>query len=207
MIFTSQSGLSDPTREVEWDAWYAEHLRIMTTVPGITSAQRLKTTGGCSSPSLAMYTVVSAEVFADPYYQRVRGMGEWLPLIDKAHYRRNLFDGLDTAPDVPGGSVLIVADRDQPQEVALPLTWLRSAGLDRSTAYRGIAVVARAVADALSTDDVAVYRPVSPRITSPAPQRAPHRRAPARSSAPRTPRRGPRTPRNQPETVVRTEPK
>jgi hypothetical protein len=29
MIFMSQSGLSDPAREAEWDAWYVEHLRIM----------------------------------------------------------------------------------------------------------------------------------------------------------------------------------
>lgn len=27
MIFMSQSGLSEPGREKEWDAWYREHLR------------------------------------------------------------------------------------------------------------------------------------------------------------------------------------
>ena len=100
MIFMSQSGLSDPAREKEWDAWYVEHLRIMLTVPGIASAQRFKTDSPGYSPSLAMYTIASAEVFRDPYYLKVRGMGEWLPLVLKQHYHRNLFEGLDAAPEV-----------------------------------------------------------------------------------------------------------
>jgi len=43
MIFMSQSGLTDPSREKAWAAWYADHLRVMVTVPGITSAQRFTT--------------------------------------------------------------------------------------------------------------------------------------------------------------------
>ena len=71
----SQSGLTDLTREKEWDAWYVEHLRIMLTVPGIASAQRLKTESPGYSPSLAMYTVASAEVFRDPYYLELLSRG------------------------------------------------------------------------------------------------------------------------------------
>jgi hypothetical protein len=164
MIFMSQSGLSDPGYEKEWDAWYVEHLRIMVTVPGISSAQRFKTVSRGYSPSLAIYTIASAEVFSDPYYQSVRGMGDWLPLIQKRHYRRNLFEGLDTAPDVPVDCVLIVADREGPAELpGLTLTWLKTVGLDRSTLYRGIAVVMRTAAEAFTEDGVGVYRPVGAR--------------------------------------------
>jgi hypothetical protein len=163
MIFMSQSGLLDPAREREWDAWYVEHLRVMVTVPGISSAQRFTTGSPGYSPSLAMYSVASADVFADPYYQRVRGMGEWLPLIDKRHYRRNLFAGLETAPDVPDGCALVVVDRDQAELPGLALTWLETVGLDRSTPYRGIAVVTRAAAEALDGYGVGVYRPVAAR--------------------------------------------
>ena len=138
MIFMSQSGLTDPAREQEWDAWYVEHLRIMKTVPGISSAQRFKTDSPGYSPSLAMYTIASAAVFQDPYYQSVRGMGDWLPLIQKEHYRRNLFEGLDQAPDVAEDSVLIVADRDRPADVpGVALTWLKCAGIDYSTRTAG----------------------------------------------------------------------
>lgn len=168
MIFMSQSGLSDRAREAGWDAWYVEHLRIMVTVPGIGSAQRFKTDSVGHSPSLAMYSIASADVFADPYYQRVRGMGEWLPLIDRGYYRRNLFAGLDAAPEVENDCVLIFDDRSRPASIpGLALTWLEAAGLDRSTPYRGIAVVARADGAALTGHGLAVYRPVTPRVLPP----------------------------------------
>jgi hypothetical protein len=165
MIFMSQSGITDPARAVDWDAWYVEHLRIMLTVPGISSAQRFKTDSPGHSPSLAMYTISSAEVFQDPYYQSVRGMGDWLPLIQKQHYRRNLYEGLDAAPDVAEDCVLVVADRDRPADVpGVKLAWLKAAGLDRSTPYRGIAVVARAAAGtAAASGGVAIYRPATMR--------------------------------------------
>jgi hypothetical protein len=138
MIFMSQSGLTDPSRENAWAAWYADHVRIMVTV-----------------------------VFDDPYYRSVRGMGEWQPLIDTRHYHRNLFSGLDVAPDVPEGAVLIVADRDRPTEFPrLALTWLTAVGLDRSTPYRGIAVVDTTTADALVSHDVAVYRTNGRRVSA-----------------------------------------
>jgi hypothetical protein len=165
MIFMSQSGLADPAREEEWDAWYVEHLRIMLTVPGITSAQRFKTETPGHPPSLAIYTIASAEVFQDPYYQSVRGMGGWLPLIQKQHYRRNLFEGLDAAPDVAEDKILIVADRDRPaDEPGVEFSWLKTVGLDRSTPYRGIAVLARAGARLVAAKQaVALYRPATMR--------------------------------------------
>jgi len=166
MICISQTGLTDLAREKEWDGWYVEHLRIMLTVPGIASAQRFKTDSPGYSPSLAMYTVASAEVFRDPYYLSVRGMGEWLPLVPKQHYHRNLFEGLDAAPDVADDSVLIVADRDRPGPgpQGVTLIWLKAVGIDLSTPYRGIAVVKRAAADSLTAaGSIGVYRPVTRR--------------------------------------------
>jgi hypothetical protein len=165
MIFMSQSGLVDPARAREWDAWYVEHLRVMVTVPGIGSAQRFKTQSSGYPPSLAMYSIASDDVFLDPYYQRVRGMGEWRPLIDKRYYRRNLFRGLETAPDVPDHRALVVVDRDRPAAVpGVTLTWLETVGLDRSTPYRGIAVVVPEAAEALAGHDVGVYRPATARL-------------------------------------------
>jgi len=166
VIFMSQSGLTDLSREGDWDAWYVEHLRIMLTVPGVSSTQRFKTDAPGHSPSLAMYSFASAAVFQDPYYLSVRGMGEWLPLIARQHYRRNLFEGLDAAPDVPPDRVLIVADRERPETGprGVAFNWLKAVALDLSTPYRGIAVVDRAAAAALAADaSVALYRPVTAR--------------------------------------------
>ena len=170
MIFNSQSGLihtGDRTRNADWAQWYLEHLRIMATVPGVFSAQRFTTTHAAHPPSLAMYGVASAEVFKGEYYQRVRGMGEWLPLIDPQWYRRNLFSGLPTAPRVAADQLLLVADRAVP-EITLAaglFTWLWVAGIDRSTPYRGIAVVDANAVPALP-EDIAVYAPASQRYVN-----------------------------------------
>ena len=167
MIFNSQSGITDRTREADWARWYEEHLRIMATVPGVFSAQRFLTTHPGHPPSLAMYGVASAEVFKGEYYLSVRGMGEWLPLIDRQWYRRNLFDGLDAAPVVNDDQVLLVADRDAPDVTLAPLqlTWLKVAGIDRSTPYRGIAVVNKNAMPNLPAD-VAIYTPASKRYVN-----------------------------------------
>jgi hypothetical protein len=164
MIFMSQSGLTDSAREHEWDQWYIRHLDIMATVPRVGSTQRFKTSAPGHPPSLAMYSVASEQVFSDPYYLSVRGMGEWLALIDRRFYRRNLFAGLDRAPNVSEEHVLLIADRPVPDPALAGLrwTWLECVGIDRSTPYRGMAVVDRAIAKHLDdAHDIAVYRPVT----------------------------------------------
>ena len=68
---------------------------------------------------------------------------------------------------MPEGAALIVADRDRPIELPrLALTWLTAVGLDRSTPYRGIAVVDTMTADALASHDVAVYRTNGRRVSA-----------------------------------------
>lgn len=172
MIFMSQSGITDASRAPDWDVWYVEHLNIMLTVPGVASAQRFMTDAPGYSPSLAMYTIPGAEIFEEPYYLSVRGMGEWQPLMDRRHYHRNLFSGLDVAPPVAAGARLIVADRERedPALADLGLTWLACVALDRSTPLRGIAVLEAAAAGRIRAADVAVYRPLTEHMVSSGPR-------------------------------------
>ena len=164
MIFMSQSGLTNTARESDWDRWYIDHLRIMVTVPGVSSAQRFKTSTPDYSPSLALYSMASADIFKDPYYQTIRGMGEWLQLIDRQYYRRNLFEGLDRAPAVGDEQVLLIADRDRPEPglAGIDWTWLKCVGIDHSTPYRGLAVVEAPLAQRVPAESgVALYTPVT----------------------------------------------
>jgi hypothetical protein len=165
MIYMSQSGLTDRTRESDWDRWYDEHLASMAGVPGIASAQRFKCADPSHPPSLSMYSVASAEVLEDAQYLKADGMGEWLALVDRAHYRRNLFEGAERAPEVRDGELLLVADRDKPEpgRAGIEWKWLECVGLDRSTGYRGIAVVPPRVADrARRHAGIAVYAAATP---------------------------------------------
>lgn len=166
MIFMSQSGMLDSGRQDAWDQWYLVHLQVMLTVNGIDSAQRFMLLQGNNAPSLAMYTVASPEVFEDPYYLSIRGMGEWLPLIDRRHYRRNLFAGLEIAPDVSDTQVLLVADRSRPDHTlaGIAWVWLEAVGLDRLPPYRGLAVVPRADALGRHGPGIASYRPVTEQL-------------------------------------------
>jgi hypothetical protein len=167
MIFTSESGLTDPSRVIEWDAWYEGHLAAMAAVAGIGSAQRFCALDDGPPPSLAMYTVASPDVFDSASYLRTRGMGPFLSLVDERLHRRNLFEGLDTAPDVPIGAVLLVADRAVPALAAPGIVWLRAIALDRSTAYRGIAVfpdLASAREAAARLGAAACYTPMTERV-------------------------------------------
>jgi hypothetical protein len=165
----SQSGITDTARESDWDRWYVDHLRIMVTVPGVTSAQRFKTASPDYPPSLALYSIASPDVFSDPYYQSIRGMGEWLQLIDRRYYHRNLFEGLDRAPPVGDDEVLLIADREHPEPdlAHVAWSWLECVGIDRSTPYRGFAIVDSTLAQRASASKgtsaggIAVYMPVT----------------------------------------------
>jgi hypothetical protein len=138
----------------------------MAAVPGIGSAQRFWAIEDGPPPNLAMYSVASPAVFESGVYLRTRGMGAWVPLIDRRHYRRNLFDGLDRAPDVAPERILVVVDRDRPAPADARLTWLRTVGIDMSTPFRGLAVLDEPAARGLAHDiggAVGLYRPISRR--------------------------------------------
>ncbi|MCC7080468.1 MAG: hypothetical protein IT530_07340 [Burkholderiales bacterium] len=163
MIFMSQSGLIDCEREADWDAWYLEHLRLMVSVDGVESAQRFKTSTPGQPPSAAMYSMRSAAVFDDPYYLGIRGLGEFLALIDRRYYRRNLFAGLDVAPAVDPDQVLLMCDATEPRAApGIDFVWLEAVAADKSTPYRGIAVVAAVRAEEWSDrTGIACYVPLT----------------------------------------------
>jgi RimJ/RimL family protein N-acetyltransferase len=163
MIFFSESALIEPSRLPEWGEWYKGHLAAMTSVPGVLSAQRFAALDRGVPASLAMYTVTSPAVFQGDIYLGVRGMGPWVGLVDETQHRRNLFDGLDTAPEIQEGGVLAVADRAAPEPID-GLTWLNTAGLDRTTPYRGIGAFPDVASARRATGGkAAIYRPVTGR--------------------------------------------
>jgi hypothetical protein len=161
----SQNSLLDERNEPALVPWYLEHLRNMSSVPGIFSAQRFKTTTAGFPRSVALYSVVSEQAFDNDFYRNIRGFGAMKPLIDERDHHVDLFEGLDAAPVVGEDERLLLTDSGEPAGAisGISFTWLKCVGRDFSTPYRGIAVVA---ADRLPSLDsaLAVYRPVTARF-------------------------------------------
>jgi hypothetical protein len=161
----SLNGLLDERDEAALDAWYLDHLRSMSSVPGIHSAQRFKTTTPGFPRSLALYSVTSEKAFDSAYYRSVKGMGVMASRMDERQHHVDLFEGLDAAPVVSDHERLLLADRNSPQgDIAgVAFSWLKCVARDFSTPYRGIAVVA---ADRLPAPDptIAVYSAVTARL-------------------------------------------
>ena len=166
-----ECNFSDPAREAEWNTWYSDHLKVLLSVPGLNTAQRFLALAPAPTRYFAMYTVDSPEVFVSEGYKGIRGgrfNDTWQPYI--RDWRRNLFDGLDQALAVPEGSCLVSVN-DATGEADVPgvtLAWLRAVDLDKSTNYRGIAVVDLTKAEELVSDmrpGIGVYKRLTPQRT------------------------------------------
>ncbi len=102
------------------------------------------------------------EYFTSDTYKNAGGgnFADWGPLI--TNWSRNLFDGLDEAPEVPADDLLAVADVAPGTALldGIDFTWLSGVGLDNSVPDRAIAIVP-AEAAANVGDSVRLYRPVT----------------------------------------------
>jgi hypothetical protein len=173
MLYVVEMDFVAPGRQAEWDAWYLEHLHVLLSVPGFHTAQRFVCLTPWRAPWLAIYSVDAPEVFESAPY-RARGgrdsTGEWKPLM--RNWDRNVYAGLERAPAVGVGQVLLLADADPASVHGLDVdfSWLDAVGLDRTVTRRGLAVVDAALGHRLvrtPMETVRAYRPVMPQLESP----------------------------------------
>lgn len=177
MLYIVEAALDGSETDEEWDAWVGDMKppRIILSVPGVGSAQRFKGVGMRPAAYLALYSVARAAVLQTPRYFGVGG-GRLGTRPDRWNgrvrfWRRDLFSGLRDAPAIGPDQRIAILDRraDEGGETSpagLPFRWLRIAGLDRSTALRGLAVLTAAEADSFSPGVVPglrLYRPIMPR--------------------------------------------
>ncbi|MEM9682741.1 MAG: sugar ABC transporter [Pseudomonadota bacterium] len=171
MIYTVECAFTDPAREEEWNAHYSgEKLDNLLRLPGWLTSQRFRALTPIDSPYFAMHSLRDAEVLG-PQYTQVGGgvFGGWEDKITNWH--RNLFAGLDVAPDVlPGTFLVALAELAHARQLGdTAVTWLDGCGLDRSIPMLGIAVVDRALGERLAADEsdiIRVYEPIMRRKVS-----------------------------------------
>lgn len=171
MLYMVEMDFRNPAREADWHIWYLQHIaKLIRVVPGFRASQRFRAITPTASPWLAMHDVVSADVFQSAEYRAGGGpaaTAEWQ--AEHTNWYRNLFDGIDSTPEVPPDAHLLVSEGDAhvPGPVGARITRLASVGLDRSSESRGIAIIAagRLTAGLFDLPGVRILKPISPRIT------------------------------------------
>jgi hypothetical protein len=172
MLYMVEMDFRNPAREHDWHVWYLEHVTsLIRNVPGFRATQRFRAVTATPSPWLAMHDVASADVFSSEAYRANGGpasTGEWQH--EHTNWHRNLFAGIDHTPEVPPDAHLLVCEAGArlPAPDAASVTWLESAGLDRSVERRGIAVVpaGRLTAGLFGIAGVRIFKPITPRIAA-----------------------------------------
>jgi hypothetical protein len=170
MIYMVEMDFRNPAREADWHAWYLDHVtKLIRNVPGFRASQRFRAITATPSPWLAMHDVVSGDVFESAEYRANGGpvsTGEWQK--EHTNWYRNLFAGIDHTPEVPADAHLLMLEANArvPAPYAETVTWLESAGLDRTAGRRGIAIVppGRLTARLFDLTGVRIFKPISPRI-------------------------------------------
>lgn len=144
MIYMVEHTFCLPELEADWNAWYFGNLSVLLAVPGFHSAQRFRIPNTRPSRYMAMYGVDGPETFESKVYVEAGGNGANSVRFRPAYqvWIRNLFAGVDAAPDVPAGRCLVTMDASVPStDTPAPMQWGRSVGFHKTTPYRGLAVV------------------------------------------------------------------
>lgn len=170
MIYTVECSFAEPLRETEWNEFYSDQkLPALISVSGFQTSQRFKAiTVGCPV-YLAIHTIDGLDVLnGDEYREKGGGnFARWQPDITDWH--RNLYDGVDLAPDVTTGEVLLVTSTGPGPLTRLGLTpqAMHAVAMERNPGRRWLANADAAAMPFLSElpDEVHVYLPMTPRLT------------------------------------------
>jgi hypothetical protein len=168
MIYTVECAFTDPPREEEWNIHYSgEKLDNLLRLPGWLTSQRFRALTPIDAPYFAMHTLRDAGVLGGQYSSVGGGVfGGWENEI--ANWHRNLFAGIDVAPEVkPDECLVVTADPTATFRFpTLTFQWMDACGLDRSVAMLGLAVVPRVTGESLAADHadaLRVYEPIMER--------------------------------------------
>jgi len=173
MIYTVECAFTEPARETAWNAWYDdEKLAALLSVPGFRASQCFRAIMHTAAPYLAVHAVRDAAVLEQSSYGAVGGgtFCGWDDLV--TNWKRNLFSGMEAAPEVAPEECLVMTDDPAAADAApgVDFAWLDIAGLDCTTKLRGFAVVSSSTGQSLArekADILWVFAPITNRRVSP----------------------------------------
>jgi len=173
MIYIVECAFTDPARENAWNDYYSgEKLEALLALPGFRASQRFRAITEIAAPYLAVHSIRDAAVLDQAIYRDVGGgtFSGWDDLV--TNWDRNLFSGMEAAPEVDNNECLVMLDDPEAAQAVpgIDFAWLDIAGLDRTTQRRGLAIIGRATGEGLARDKadiLRVFAPITGRQVSP----------------------------------------
>ena len=170
MIYMVEMNLIDLSDRPDWDNWYLAHTKMLLSFPGFHATQRFECIHEATVPFVALHHVDGIDFFDSHSYKNKAGpsgTGIWRNKMN--NWSRNLFDGLETTPNVKDNEMLVLIEDEAALELdqQLNVYWLTSIGLDMNVERRGLAVTSLSKSSAISTDipGVRVLKPIFNRLT------------------------------------------
>lgn len=169
MIYTVECGFADPVREGEWNDFYSRRkLPALISVTGFHTSQRFKAIGAGCPTYLAVHTIESLDVLHGEEYAEKGGgsFTRWQP--DIVDWHRNLYDGLDRAPDVSADEYLVLSSIGPEVLVRLGLAphAMRAVAMEKYPEQRWLATVVSSESPSLASvpDGVHFYAAMTPQL-------------------------------------------
>ncbi|WP_245586678.1 sugar ABC transporter [Pleomorphomonas oryzae] len=146
VIYTVECSFADPGSEAEWNDFYSQgKLPALISVGGFHTSQRFKALSSGCPVYLALHSIDGLDVLTGEEYRQKGGgnFARWQQHITDWH--RNLYDGLDRAPDVGPDELLLISSvgAQALAELGLAPSHLLATALEKSPAQRWLAKVAR----------------------------------------------------------------
>ncbi|MGW1431973.1 hypothetical protein ACWD6K_25580 [Streptomyces sp. NPDC002431] len=171
MIYTVECSFTEATREGEWNDFYSDlKLPALISVTGFRTSQRFKAISAGCPVYLAVHTIDGLEVLdGDEYREKGGGnFARWQPDITDWH--RNLYDGLDRAPDVVAGEYLVLSSTGPEALTRLGLVpyALHAVAMEKNPEMRWLATAESIEFPNPSQlpDDVHAYAPMTPQLNA-----------------------------------------
>ena len=169
MIYTVECSFVEPAREDEWNEFYSDlKLPALISVTGFHTSQRFKAISTGCPVYLAVHTIEGLHVLNGDEYENKGGgnFARWQPDITDWH--RNLYHGLDRAPEVAPGEYLVLSSTGPEDLMRLGLApqAMRAVAMERNPERRWLATAASTAFPLLSQlpHDVHVYVPMTPQL-------------------------------------------
>lgn len=171
MIYTVECSFADPISEAEWNDFYSlNKLPALISVSGFHTSQRFKALSRGCPVYLALHSIDGLDILMGEEYRQKGGgnFARWQQHITDWH--RNLYGGIDRAPDIGEGEYLALSATGPEPLIRLGLTpyAMQAVAMEKFPEHRWLAKVERGNVPDIEhlPEGVHVYAPMTAQLTN-----------------------------------------